>query len=265
MTPPTLLAAREGFVAPGVGSFYWPSIIELRLFGVDVSINRTALIVFLGTTLLIAFFVLGSRKAALVPRGLQNAMEYGIDFVRNQIVLPVMGQKGLAYLPYLTTLFFFIFALNLFEVIPGINFPPTSRIAIPLFLAFITYLMFIYAGVKAQGFGHYFREIMFPPGVPIPVLLILTPIEFFSTLIVRPLSLAIRLVANMIAGHLMLGVFFLGTAYLLDRQLTIGFGVLSLGMSVALVGFEIFVAGLQAFIFTILTAVYIAGSLEPAH
>jgi len=265
MTPPTLLAAREGFEAPGAEAFYWQPWIELHVAGVDISINRTILTMIIMITLVGLLFVLGARKGRLVPTGAQNVVEYGVEFVRNQILLPVMGPKGLGYLPYLVTLFFFIFSLNLLEVIPGVNFPPTSRIAIPGFLAIITYILFVQAGMKHQGVGGYLKEVLFPPGVPWYMMILLTPIEFVSTLVVRPASLAIRLVANMIAGHLMLTVFFLGTAYLLDRDLTIGFGILAMLMSSALVGFEIFVAGLQAFIFTILTAVYIAGSLEPAH
>lgn len=266
MTPPSLLAAaREGFHAPGAESFYWPPVIELSLFGLDVSINRTILTIFLGTLIASLIFLLGSRKGAMVPRGTQNLVESVVDFIRNQIVLPVMGPRGLSYLPYLTTLFVFIFAMNIFEVVPGIHFPPTSRIAIPLFLAVITYVLFVRAGMKTSGSLGYFKEVLFPPGVPKFMLIILVPIEFVSTLIVRPASLAIRLFANMMAGHLMLTVFFLGTAYLYGRPLTFGWGVLAMFTSAGLIGFEIFVALLQAFIFTILTAVYIAGSLEPAH
>jgi len=265
MTPPTLLAARAGFEAPGAEDFYWQPIWDLHVFGLDVSINRTVLILFVATALVAGLFVAAFRKPKLVPRGLQNLMEYGVDFVRNQIVLSAMGPKGARYLPYLTTLFFFIFACNLFEVIPFFSFPVTSRFAIPIFLAAFSWLLFVVAGIRSQGAGKYFKETIFPPGVPPFVLVLLAPIELFSTFIVRPATLAIRLTANMIAGHLLLTVLFLGTQYLYGRPATAGFGVLAMFASSAMTGFEIFVAGLQAFIFTLLTAIYIAGSVEPAH
>lgn len=264
MNPPYLLAAREGFEAPGTESFYGRPVVEMHLLGVDVSINKAVLLVLIATAILLGLFTIAFSKPKLVPRGIQNLMEMGVDFVRNQIVLPAMGPKGLVFLPYLTTVFFFIFACNLCEVIPGVSFPPTSRFGLTLVLAIMSSLLFVGVGVKSQGLG-YFKNAIVPPGVPAPVLILLIPIELVSTFVVRPATLAIRLMANMIAGHLLLAVFFLGTAYLYGRPLTFGFGVISMFASVGLVGFEIFVAGLQAFIFAMLTAVYIAGSLEPAH
>lgn len=265
MTPPILLAAREGFHVPGAEAFYQKPLIYLELFGVDVSINRTVLILFLATAITALLFLFGFRKPKLVPSGLQNVMEFVVDFIRNQIVLPVMGRDGLAFLPYLTVLFTFIFFLNIFEVIPGVNFPATSRLAIPLVFAIGTWLLFVAVGIKNQGVGGYFKNSLVPPGVPVPVLFILVPMEFLSIFILRPLTLTIRLTANMIAGHLLLTVIFLGTAYLLGRPLTFGWGVGAAAAGVAFVGFEIFVASLQAFIFTILTAVYISGSMKAAH
>lgn len=265
MRPPIFLAAREGFEAPGAEAFYWQPVWHLELLGVDLSINRTILTVFLGTFVVAVLFLLAFRKPSLRPRGLQNVMEFVITFVRDQVIQPAMGSRGLPYLPYLTTLFTFILMMNLFEVIPGVNFPPTSRFGIPLALALLTSILFIHAGIKAQGAGHYLKDTLFPPGIPPALYLLLTPIELVSTFVVRPASLAIRLMANMIAGHLLLTVIFLGTAYLYGSGTTFGFGIIAMLSGVIMVGFEIFVAGLQAFIFTMLTAVYIAGSLEPAH
>jgi len=267
MTPPSpiLFAAREGFEVPGAESFYGRPIWDLHIFGVDVSINRTVIILLAATLITASLFVIGFAKPKRVPRGLQNVMEYGVDFVRKQIILPAIGPKGLPFLPYLTTMFFFIFFCNIFEVIPGLSFPATSRLAIPLVLAIGSWLVFIGVGIKSQGVGRYLKSAMVPPGVPKPILIILVPMEFLSVFVIRPVTLTVRLTANLIAGHLLLTVFFLGTAYLWERQLTIGFGLVTALVSVGFTGFEIFVAGLQAFIFTILTSVYIAGSLEPAH
>jgi F-type H+-transporting ATPase subunit a len=138
--------------------------------------------------------------------------------------------------------------------------------ALPAIMAICSLLLFISVGISQQGLGHYFKSTLFPPGIPWPVYILLTPIEFVSTFIVRPVTLAIRLLANMIAGHLILTVFFVATGYLLtSMNISALFGIGALVFSVALIAFELFVAGLQAYVFTILSAVYIAGALEPEH
>ena len=138
--------------------------------------------------------------------------------------------------------------------------------ALPAIMAICSLLLFISVGISQQGFGHYFRNTLFPPGIPWPIYVLLTPIEFISTFVVRPVTLAIRLLANMIAGHLILSVFFVATGYMLGAlNISSLFGVGALIFSVALIAFELFVAGLQAYVFTILSAVYIAGALEPEH
>ncbi|HEV8648434.1 MAG TPA: F0F1 ATP synthase subunit A [Actinomycetes bacterium] len=261
---PTLLA-REGFQAPGTEDFEWPAIWEIHLGGFTLEINRTALLMLLAMLVVLALFLVAFRRPKVVPRGLQNLMEVGVEFVRRQIILEVIGQDGLRFLPYLATLFFFIFFANVLEIVPGINFPATSRMALPLFLAILTWVLFNWVGIRAQGPGRYLRNTLFPPGIPWPLYILIAPIEFVSTLIVRPVTLSVRLLANMIAGHLILAVFFLGTVYLIERPATAVFAVPAFAMAVALVGFELVVALLQAYIFTILTAVYLAGALEPEH
>ena len=267
MTTATLpLAQREGFHAPGVEIFEWPDIVHLELAGVDLSINRVVLQMFFVVLLTWGLFFFGFRRPKLVPSGLQNVMESIVDFVRNQIVLEVIGREGLRFLPYLTTLFVFVFFGNLGGITPPIFFPLNGRMALPAIMAICSLLLFISVGITQQGFGHYFKGALFPPGIPWPVYILLTPIEVISTFVVRPVTLAIRLLANMIAGHLILSVFFVATGYLLtSMNISALFGVGSLVFSVALVAFELFVAGLQAYVFTILSAVYIAGALEPEH
>jgi F-type H+-transporting ATPase subunit a len=184
--------------------------------------------------------------------------------VRNQIAVEVIGPEGRPWVPFLTSMFCFIFVANIFGIIPGIQFPVTSRIAVPAFLALLSWVLFITVGIKTQGLA-YFKNTLFPPGVPKPIYILVTPIEFISTFIVRPLTLSIRLFANMMAGHLLLSIFFLGTAYLLAKPSTIPFAVPAFALGVALIVFEILVAVLQAYIFTILTAVYIAGAVHPEH
>jgi F-type H+-transporting ATPase subunit a len=257
---------REGFHAPGIEEFEWPNLIDLHLFGIDLGINRVVLQMFLVAFVVWLLFFLAFRTPRLVPNGLQNLMESVVDFIRNQIVLENIGPDGLRFLPYLTTLFVFIFLGNLGGVLPLISFPLNGRMALPAIMGISSLLLFIAVGISQQGFLHYFRTALFPPGVPAPIYLLLTPIELVSTFIVRPVTLAIRLLANMIAGHLILSVFFVATGYMLtSMNISTLFGVGALLFAVALVAFELFVAGLQAYVFTILSAVYIAGALEPEH
>jgi F-type H+-transporting ATPase subunit a len=219
---------------------------------------------FVAAVIVIVLFVSAASASGLVPRGVRNFVESIIEFVREQIVLQTMGAEGLRWLPLLTAMFCFILVGNLFGILPFINFPVNSRMAIPAFLAGMVWLIFNAVGIKEQGFG-YFKSVLFPPGVPWPFYILLTPIEFASVFLLRPFTLAVRLLANMMAGHLLLTVFFLGAAYLIQRPFTIPFGVLAFAFSVAFVAFEILVAVLQAYIFTILTAVYIAGAMHPEH
>jgi F-type H+-transporting ATPase subunit a len=163
-------------------------------------------------------------------------------------------------------MFFFIFIVNIFEILPFIQFPGNARIAVPLLLAILVWFIFNIVGIKRQGFFGYMKSSLIPPGVPKAILPLMVLIEFVSTFFVRPFSLAIRLFANMLAGHLILVTFAIlsssifGAAALLKIGATFPFALL-----VALTAFEILVAGLQAFIFAILTAVYIGLAMHPEH
>jgi F-type H+-transporting ATPase subunit a len=263
-TLPTVLAARPGFHAPGIEEFNYDCYGWSKFLG-PACLNRTTILMLLVTAVIAVLFITAFRHPRIVPAGVQNVVEYGIDFVRRQIVLEVIGPDGLRFMPYLVTLFVFIFFSNVLEIIPLINFPVTSRMAIPGFLAIVTWALFNWEGIKSQGLGTYLRNLVWLPGVPVFMLPLTAPIEFVSTILVRPLTLSVRLLANMIAGHLILGVFFAGTVYLLAQPKTFLFGVGAGLMSIALVAFELLVAGLQAYIFTILTAVYLAGALHPEH
>jgi F-type H+-transporting ATPase subunit a len=176
----------------------------------------------------------------------------------------MIGPEGLGWLAFLSTLFFFIFLGNILEVIPFVGFPLNSRLGFPLVMALTSWVIYNGIGIKRHGFFGYLKQVMFPPGAPKLLYVLLTPIEFISVIVLRPITLTIRLFANMVAGHFLLSVFFLGSLALLT-----GFpyvlGVVSFGVGVLLVGFEIFVASLQAFIFTMLTASYIAGAMAEEH
>ena len=171
-----------------------------------------------------------------------------------------IGRDGLGWTPFLTTLFLFIYLCNLPGIIPFLQMPATGRMAIPLFLALVVWFIYNGVGLKHQGPIHYFKGIMFPPGVPKPIYLLLTPIEFVSTFVVRPFSLAIRLFANMLAGHMLLVTFALLSEALFQAKgnpALVPMGILPMFMLLFLTIFEVLVGFLQAYIFTILTAVYI--------
>jgi F-type H+-transporting ATPase subunit a len=188
--------------------------------------------------------------------------------VRNSIALDAIGKEGLKYAPYLATVFSFVVALNLAGIVPILQFPATSRIAIPLFLAVISWAIFNFLGIRRQGFVGYFKNMMFPPGIPKPVYVLLAPIELVSTVFIRPLTLTLRLTFNMFAGHLVLLLFTVGGAYLVfDKGGAVGVaaGSVSLLGAIVLTFFEGFVQILQAYVFTLLSALYIGGALADEH
>jgi len=194
----------------------------------------------------------------------QNIGEMGITFVRDQILRPMMGKRGDGYLPFLVALFFFIWAMNLMEIIPVAQFPPMSQIAFPAALMLMVYGTYTYLGIKHQGLGGYFRN-MIPKDVPVGILVILAPVEILQYVLVRPFTLAVRLFANMFAGHLLLLIFTLATWYLLSLSVGLLFSATSFILTIVITAFEMLIQALQAFIFTILTAQYIGGSLEAGH
>jgi F-type H+-transporting ATPase subunit a len=237
----------------------------LHIGPLEFCINRVIALLVLASFLFLLLFFLAFRKPKVVPGKFQALMEMGIEFIRQQVVTQMIGPDGMRFLPFLATLFFFIFIGNILEVIPGINFPVNSRVAFPLVMALVAWVVYNYVGIRSQGLGGYLKNVCFPPGAPKIMYILLTPIEFLSVIVVRPFTLTVRLTANMVAGHFLLTVFFVGTATLLEKAVTATFALFSFGFAIVLVGFEIFVALLQAFIFSVLTASYIAGATHPEH
>lgn len=188
-----------------------------------------------------------------------------MEFVENSIIMQTMGPQGLYWLPFLLTMFTFLLVANLFELVPVIQFPATARMAIPFPLAMFVFVLFIAMGVKRQGVGGYLKATLVPPGVPKGLYVLVVPIELFSTFLMRPFSLAVRLFANMLAGHLLLVTFALLSAALFTKSIMIVLLPLPVAMLVAVTVFELLVAVLQAFIFTILAAVYIGEAMNPQH
>ena len=200
------------------------------------------------------------------PKGVQNIAESSVKFIEDGIIMETIGPDGLRYLPYLAALFFFILIGNLFEVIPGFQMPaerPHGRPGVPgpAHLGLLHH-----RGHQAPGPARqYFKNSLFPPGVPEALYILVTPIEFISTFLVRPFSLAVRLFANMLAGHILLVTFgvLCATLWVLGPLLAVL--PFSFFMLVALTGFEVMVSFLQAYIFTILAAVYLGGAMHPEH
>ena len=251
-------------------SLEFPPINEiLRWQDIFPTFNKIALIGVLAALIATILYLLAIRKDPMVaPRGVRNVAETSVEFVENGIVMETMGRDGLGWTPFLLALFVFIWFCNLPGIIPIFQMPATGRMALPLFLALMVWVIFIGVGFKHQGFG-YLKSSLFPPGVPKALYILVTPIEFISTFLVRPFSLAVRLFANMLAGHILLVTFALLTDALFTAQtnqlLLKPLGVLPLAMLIFLTAFEVLVGFLQAYIFTILTAVYIGGATHPDH
>ncbi len=264
-----ILAAGRGFEVPEINHlFTFRPFFSFQVGGITFNVTFLTLVMFALTFALTALFIAAFRRPAVVPGKLQNVMEAAVDAVRENIVIQTIGPDGERYMPYLTAMFFFVLAMNLMEIVPGVQIPISSRMAIPVLFSLIAYLVFNFIGIKKQGAFHYFWDTMFPPGVPKPLYAILTPIELASKFIFRPITLAVRLFANMMAGHVMLTIFFLASAYFLYIGQSPLLKVMSpfpILLGIVLTGFELVIGIIQAFIITILTAVYIDEALHPAH
>ena len=258
------LAEGKEFHAPDADHlFNYAPIVNIG----GIELTWPMLLLGIVTIVLIALWFTAFRAPKVVPAGAQNVGEMGWEFVEKQIVGPVMGGHAPQWVaPFVAAIFFWVFFLNIMGIFPGVNFPITSRMAIPATIAAVVWIIYNGIGIKNQGAIGYFKNMMFPAGVPKFVYVLLAPIEFFSTVIFRPLTLALRLFANMVAGHMLLAVLAVATAVFLEGNI-LGkiFFVLPAAFGVIMTGFEVFVAFMQAFIISILTTVYIAGAQEAHH
>jgi F-type H+-transporting ATPase subunit a len=236
----------------------WPDIFP--------SFNKVALIGVAAVIATVLIFALANRRNAMeAPRGVRNVAEASVDFIEGDIVMQTIGRDGLGWTPFLVSIFFFVLFCNITEILPTVQMPATARMAIPATMALVVWLVYNTVGIKHQGFFGYLKSSCFPPGVPWPLYFLVAPIEFVSTFLVRPFSLAVRLFANMLAGHILLVTFgvLCATLWVLGPLLAVL--PFSFFMLAALTGFEVMVAFLQAYIFTILAAVYLGGAMHPEH
>lgn len=256
-----------GFETPGVANFWWP-ILPVNGEG-PWTFTRPALVLLISVGILAWFFVGTSSKLSVVPSRRQFLVEGTYNFVRNTIGRDIIGSKDfLQFLPLLFTLFTLILLNNVFGIVPFVQFPTMSRLGIPLVLTLIVYITYHTVAIRRKhGVVPYFKSLV-PPGLPGWLRPILFVLEFLTYFVIRPLTLALRLMGNMLAGHLMLLVFILGGEYLLlhGGNLFLKFsGLLSFGFSIGMTFFELLIEFLQAFIFTLLAALYIADAVSEHH
>jgi F-type H+-transporting ATPase subunit a len=250
-----------GFPAPSILEFYPKPIFTIGPY----QFTKPILLMLLSAAIVLLVFWLAFRKPKLVPHGIQNLGELGVLFVRDQILRPQLGSKGDRYLPFLVSLFFFIWLMNLWELIPLAQFPATSKFAFPFGLTLVVWVTYIFVGMRNQGPIGYFKNMAVPAGAPWWILPLLSPLELLSNIFVRPFTLSIRLFANMLAGHLLLLVFSLASWYLFSATIGLLFAAASFVVFLLVFVLEVLITGLQAFIFATLTAFYISDALEPVH
>jgi F-type H+-transporting ATPase subunit a len=258
--------ANEVICAPSnvTELFEFPTVFTIGGF----EVSRTEVLMFVAAFIVLGLFYFGLRQQRLVPSKFGVAIEGMVGFVRDGIGRDVIGPESTKYLPYLLAMFSFLLVGNLFSITPIVNFPITSRMAIPAFLSLVTYWIFMILGFSRNHF-RYLTETAWPKSVPIGLRWLVGLIEMFSIFILRPITLAVRLFANMVAGHLMLtlllgsGVIFVAAIPEIGVKGAIGFFWFALGLFMYLL--EILIAVLQAYIFTLLTAIYIESSIHFEH
>jgi F-type H+-transporting ATPase subunit a len=247
----------------------FPPLAEILVWkDIFPGVNKIAVIAVLATLITIAiFYMAGSGDPLAAPKGIKNFGESIIEFIQENVIRQTMGNAGLAWTPLLLTLFMFIFLNNITGIIPTFQMPANARIGGPLVMAALVWVIYIVVGIKHQGLG-YFGHLLWPAGVPVALKPLVGVIEIISTIIVRPASLVIRLLANMMAGHILLFTFALMTKDLwhnanFDASALYGvISILTILMLIFLTAFEVLVSFLQAYIFAMLTGVYIGSSME---
>jgi F-type H+-transporting ATPase subunit a len=225
-----------------------------------LGITKHVLMMWIASLVLLLVLTIASRQKGDVPRGLRNFLEPLLFFIRDQVMLPNMGEAGLPYLPFLWTLFLFILLCNLLGLIPG-GATATANISVTAALAVISFLVTQFAGLRKNGL-HYIKSLV--PPVPAWLWPLMLIVELIG-LVAKPFALAVRLWANMNAGHIVLLVI-MGFIFLSKNMLVAGVvSGISVAGAVAISLLELFVALVQAYVFTFLTAVFMGLALHPEH
>lgn len=255
--------AAAGEAHSPIEQFEINQIFPLKLFGLDASFTNSSLYMVVAFALITGFLISAMSSGSLIPGRMQSMAEVIYKFVADTVRENV-GEEGMKFFPLVFSLFIFVLVLNILGMIPipGVTFTVTSHIAITAALALLVIAIVIGYGLYEHGLG--FFKLFAPSGVPAWLMPILVPIEVIS-FISRPISLSVRLFANMLAGHIALKIFagFVGT--LLAAGV---WGILSplpLALTVALTALEVLVAVLQAYVFAVLTCIYLSDAVHGAH
>lgn len=258
------IVAPLEFTAPGPGNFDLPKVFSIG----SVDVTKPMLQLVLAGVLVFGFLYLAARQRKMVPSRLQFAGEEAYSAVRNGMGRDIIGSHDFKpYVPYLVTIFFFVLVNNLFSSIPFIQFPTFSRASMAYALAAVSWIVYNSVGVRKHGLIGYLKLQCVPSGITGPMLVLLIPLEFMSNLLIRPVTLALRLFCNMFAGHLLLILFSTGGLYMLQHG-ALGvkpIGVLAWVLAIAISFLELLVQFLQAYVFTLLNAMYIQGALADEH
>jgi F-type H+-transporting ATPase subunit a len=244
-----------------IHQFVVQPFVPIHLFGLDVSFTNASLFMVLVVGLVSIVMLIGTSQHAMVPGRLQSAAEMSYEFVASTVKM-TNGNDGMKFFPLIFTLFMFVLACNLLGLLP-FSFSVTSQLVLNFALAIMVILIVIGVGVYRHG-PNWFLKVFIPAGVSPFLWIILIPIEVISFLI-RPVSLSVRLFANMLAGHITLKVMAGFVVALLGAGFAAAIAWVPFVANVVLLAFELFVAVLQAYIFTILTCVYLNDAIHPGH
>ena len=240
----------------------WPlghiTLPTIHLFGINFSITKHLVMMWVASGLLVLLFMLAFRRSQPVPSGLSNFFEAMVVFLRDEVILPSMGEAGKRYLSFLLTVFFFILFCNLLGLVPY-GATATGNVTVTAALAFMALVMIQWGGIKEHGLKHHLQNLI-PPGIPIWLLPIMIPVEIMGQF-TKPFALCIRLFANMTAGHIVI-FSFLGLIFVFESILI---SPVSVAFALFISLLELFIAFLQAYIFTMLTALFMGMAIHPQH
>jgi F-type H+-transporting ATPase subunit a len=250
-----------GFPAPGLNSFDFKPIFSIGGF----DFTKPMLLAIICMLIVVGFFWVAFRKPKLMPGKLQLVGEIGYNFIARSIAREVIGKKGDKYIPFLTSIFFFVWLMNLMSIIPLAQFPSTSRFAFPAALAALVFVTYMYLTFKTHGLRGGVKNLVWIEGLPKPLVPLIVLLEFIQNVITRPFTLAVRLWANMFAGHMLIVMFSVASWYLLTPSFFAAVAGGSFVLAVGMTAFEVLIQFLQAYIFTLLASIYISGALEEGH
>jgi F-type H+-transporting ATPase subunit a len=250
-----------GFPAPGLNSFDFKPFLTIG----GVEFTKPMLLAVICMVLVVGFFWLAFRKPQLVPGKLQLVGEIGYNFIARSIAREVIGKEGSKYVPFLTSIFFFVWIMNIMSVIPLAQFPATSRFAYPVVLALCVWVTYMFLTFKKHGFKGGVKNLVWISGLPKFIVPLVVVLEFLQNVITRPFTLAVRLWANMFAGHMLIVMFSVASWYLLTPSIMSAVAAGSFVLAAGMTAFEVLIQFLQAYIFTLLTSIYISGAIEEGH